>query len=156
MKLLLLTQGKTKQAFIREGLLFYAERLSHYAPFELLEVPELTERGLSKEQQKAREAERLLAKIPRDAYVVMLDEGGKSLRSQDFAKFIEARQNSAVKHLVFVVGGPYGHGQALRERANQSLSLSAMTFPHDLVRLLFTEQLYRAFSILRNEPYHHE
>lgn len=156
MKLVLLTLGKTKQAFIREGLLFYAERLAHYTSFELVEVPELAERGLTKEAQCAREAEVLLAKIPRGAYVVMLDEGGKSLRSVELARFIETRQNAATKHLVFVVGGPYGHGPTLRERADLSLSLSAMTFPHDLVRLLFSEQLYRAFSILRKEPYHHE
>lgn len=154
MKLSLLVIGKTKQPFVREGLLHYAERLRHYAPFEIVELPEAAVRGATPPRDD--EARRLVEKLPRGAFVVALDEHGKAFSSAALARLIEERRNAATQAMAFLVGGPYGHGEAVRRRADLTLSLSLMTFPHDLVRLLFAEQLYRAHTILRGEPYHHE
>ncbi len=155
MKIVLAAIGKTQQPFVREGLAFYAERLKRYAKVELLELPDAKKSAPTPKLQKEQEAAQLLKAIPPTATVVALDEHGASFGSEAFADFLQKRMNAGGKELVFAVGGPYGHGPALLERAQSRLSLSSMTFPHDLVRLVFFEQLYRAFTILKNEPYHH-
>jgi len=156
-KISLVTIGKTKQAFVKEGLQFYQKRLKRYTSYNIVEIPEV--KGAAKMDRttlKAKESSNLLGSLPDNAILVALDEHGKSFRSMDFAKFLQQMMNQSTKHLVFAVGGAYGHDDALLKKAHTKVSLSDMTFPHDLIRLIFTEQLYRAFAILKNEPYHHE
>ncbi|MDR1764065.1 MAG: 23S rRNA (pseudouridine(1915)-N(3))-methyltransferase RlmH [Dysgonamonadaceae bacterium] len=156
MKIQLLVSGKTTQDFVKEGLDEYCARLKHYFPFEMKVVPELKNAGnLSFEQQKEKEGELLLKNFQPDDFVALLDERGSSFTSLKFAGWIEKKQASA-RRLVFVVGGPYGFSEKVYQRANEKISLSKMTFSHQIVRLLFIEQLYRAATILNNEPYHHE
>ncbi|MCE1202342.1 MAG: 23S rRNA (pseudouridine(1915)-N(3))-methyltransferase RlmH [Bacteroidia bacterium] len=157
MKILLLMIGKTDASWLSEGLMHYEKRIRHYMPFELQVIPDLKNRKqLSEAEQKQAEAMLLMQALQATDELVLLDENGKQLTSRAFAGFIEKMQLQSVKRLVFVIGGPYGFGEAVRKRANHMLSLSEMTFPHQLVRLIFIEQLYRACTILRNEPYHHD
>ena len=134
----------------------YAERIGHYMPFELLTIPELKNtKNLSEEQQKQAEGELILRQLQPQDTVVLLDEHGQELRSVELASWLDRKRNTA-RRLVFVIGGPYGFSQAVYSRANEQLSLSRLTFSHQMVRLVFTEQLYRTCSIIKGEPYHHE
>ncbi len=135
----------------------YGKRVNHYIPFEMRMVPDLKNRKkLSEKEQKSEEAQRLLKTLQPLDYVVLLDDKGKQFRSTEFAHYIEQKSHSVPKQLIFVVGGPYGFAPEMYERAAETISLSKMTFTHQMVRLVFTEQLYRAMTITHNEPYHHE
>ena len=156
MKTVLLQVGKTVNKHFIAGIDDYAERISHYMPFEIVTIPELRNtKNLSEEQQKTTEGDLILRQIQPSDTVVLLDEHGKELRSVDYARWLEQKQQTA-RRLVFVIGGPYGFSEAVYARANEKLSLSKMTFSHQMVRLIFVEQLYRAMTIMRGEPYHHE
>ncbi len=156
MKTVLTVVGKTTNKHIVACINDYVERIGHYMPFTLNVIPELKNtKSLSEQQQKEREGELILSALQAGDVVVLLDEHGKELRSVDFARWLERKQQSA-RRLVFVIGGPYGFSPAVYQRADEQLSLSKMTFSHQMVRLVFTEQLYRACTIIRGEPYHHE
>ena len=156
MKTVLLQVGKTVNKHFIAGIDDYVERISHYMPFEVVTIPELRNtKNLSEEQQKTTEGDLILRQIQPSDTVVLLDEHGKELRSVDYARWLEQKQQTA-RRLVFVIGGPYGFSEAVYARANDKLSLSKMTFSHQMVRLIFTEQLYRACTIIKGEPYHHE
>jgi 23S rRNA (pseudouridine1915-N3)-methyltransferase len=156
MKISLLCISKTTEAYLQEGIRIYENRLQHYCKYQRLEIPDLkNSKNLSFEQQKQKEAELILAKISPSDFVVLLDENSKELDSVQFSKELNKWMNQSTAHVVFVIGGPYGFHASIYERANLKLSLSKLTFSHQMVRLFFTEQLYRAFSILRGEPYHH-
>ena len=156
MKTVLLQVGKTVNKHFIAGIDDYAERISHYMPFEIVTIPELRNtKNLSEEQQKTTEGDLILRQIQPSDTLVLLDEHGKELRSVDYARWLEQKQQTA-RRLVFVIGGPYGFSEAVYARANEKLSLSKMTFSHQMVRLIFTEQLYRACTIIKGEPYHHE
>lgn len=156
MKVTLLTVGKTDVAWVKQGLTLYSERLSHYVPFCVTEIPELKKvSSLSREQIKQREGELILKAVKPADDVVLLDERGKQYSSLEWADVI-GKKLVAGKDIVFVIGGAYGFSEAVYQRANGSVSLSKMTFSHQMVRTIFTEQLYRAFTILKGEPYHHE
>jgi len=156
MKTVLTVVGKTTNKHIVACINDYVERIGHYMPFTLNVIPELKNtKSLSEQQQKEREGELVLGTLQAGDVVVLLDEHGRELRSVDFARWLERKQLSA-RRLVFVIGGPYGFSPAVYQRADEQLSLSKMTFSHQMVRLVFTEQLYRACTIIRGEPYHHE
>ncbi len=156
MKTALILVGKTNDTHLQAIINDYAERITHYMPFEIIIIPELKNtKSLSEEQQKVREGELIMKQLTAQDTVILLDERGKQYRSLDFAKWIEKQQLTA-RRLVFVIGGPYGFSPAIYDRANGKISLSAMTFSHQLVRTIFTEQLYRACTIIKGEPYHHE
>jgi 23S rRNA (pseudouridine1915-N3)-methyltransferase len=155
-KTVLILVGKTVNKHFVAGIDDYAERISHYMPFEIVTIPELRNtKNLSEEQQKSAEGDLILRQIQASDTVVLLDEHGKEFRSIDYARWLTQKQQSA-RRLVFVIGGPYGFSEAVYARANEKLSLSKMTFSHQMVRLIFTEQLYRACTIIKGEPYHHE
>jgi ribosomal RNA large subunit methyltransferase H len=157
MKLLLLVVGRTVDKHLSTLIDDYTGRIKHYMPFELEVIPELKNaKSLSFEQQKEREGELLLRSMKDGDAVWLLDEGGREFRSIEFAAFLDRQHSSGARRLVFVVGGPYGFSPAIYARANGKISLSRLTFSHQMVRLFFTEQLYRAMTILRGEPYHHE
>lgn len=157
MKITLAVIGKTEVGFVRQGIEEYVKRLQYYVTFNIQYIGDVRNtRNMSEAQQKAAEGKALLATLEASDYVVLLDEHGSERTSMDFSQWLERRMASGSKRLVFVVGGPYGFSQDVYQRANEKMSLSKMTFPHELVRLIFVEQLYRAFTILRNEPYHHE
>lgn len=157
MKITLLTVGKTDVAWVKAGLDTYVSRLKHYVGFELVEIPELKNAAsLSREQIKLKEGEQLLHRLKASDQVVLLDEHGRQFRSVEFASWLQDRMSRSSGDLVFVIGGAYGFSPAVYERASSKLSLSEMTFSHQMVRTIFAEQLYRAFSIIRGEPYHHE
>jgi 23S rRNA (pseudouridine1915-N3)-methyltransferase len=156
MKISLFCISKTTEAYLQEGISIYENRLQHYCKYQRTEIPDLkNSKNLSFEQQKQKEAELILAKISPSDFVVLLDENGKELDSVQFSKELNKWMNQSTAHVVFVIGGPYGFHASVYDRANLKLSLSKLTFSHQMVRLFFTEQLYRAFSILRGEPYHH-
>lgn len=157
MKITLLTVGKTDVRWVREGLDLYISRLSHYIPFVLDEIPELKNvSALSKDQIKDREGELILKKIRPTDDVILLDEHGREWRSIEFASVLEEKISRGGRDMVFVTGGAYGFSDDVYARANSKMSLSRMTFSHQMVRTVFAEQLYRAFTIMRGEPYHHE
>ncbi|MBP7781263.1 MAG: 23S rRNA (pseudouridine(1915)-N(3))-methyltransferase RlmH [Paludibacteraceae bacterium] len=157
MKVILLTVGKTNEINFINSISDYQKRLKFYIPFELIELPELRNtKSLSEEQQKQREGEMLLQAIDAADDVVLLDDKGSEYTSMQFSAFMQRKMAGGSKRLVFVVGGPYGFSPAVYSRANGKISLSRMTFSHQMVRLIFVEQLYRAMTILRGEPYHHE
>ena len=156
MKTVLILVGKTVNKHFVAGINDYAGRIVHYMPFDIVTIPELRQtKSLSEEQQKAAEGELILKQIQPSDTVVLLDEHGKELRSVEFARWLAQRQQTA-RRLVFVIGGPYGFSPDIYARANEQLSLSRLTFSHQMVRLVFTEQLYRACTIIKGEPYHHE
>lgn len=156
MKITLLLIGKTEDAYLREGISKYLNRLRHYARIDFVEIPELKNtKALTQEQQKAKEAELILKKILPTDHVILLDENGVQLTSQQFANYLDKKAVSSVNNLVFIIGGPYGFDQSVYQRANDKISLSRMTFSHQMVRLFFAEQLYRAYTIIKGEPYHH-
>lgn len=156
MKITLLVVGKTTDAHIEILIQEYQKRLTHYLPFALQVIPELKyTKALTPDQQKQAEGELILRAITPSTDLVLLDEYGKEFRSVEFADYVQKRMSSG-RDVVFVVGGPYGFSNAVYQRANGKISLSKMTFSHQMVRLFFVEQIYRAMTILRGEPYHHE
>lgn len=157
MKITLLVVGKTEASYLIEGITLYQKRLEHYIPFSMSTIPALkSTKAFSELQQKQKEGELILAQLKPTDSVFLLDEGGKQFSSVGFASFIEKQSVSGARNLVFIVGGPYGFSEQVYQRANGSVSLSAMTFSHQMVRLVFIEQLYRAMTILKGEPYHHQ
>jgi 23S rRNA (pseudouridine1915-N3)-methyltransferase len=157
MKVKFVCIGKTGKDFLSQGENEYLNRLKHYVAIERIELPDLKHAAkLSTEQIKEQEGKELLTKIQVADLLVLLDERGKELSSVQFADFMQQRFNSGVKNLVFFVGGAYGFSQEVYDRANFKLSLSKMTFSHQMIRMIFFEQLYRAMTILKGEPYHHE
>lgn len=156
MKTILILVGKTTDKHFQAGISDYAARIGHYMPFDIVTIPELKNaKSLSEEQQKTAEGELILKQIQPQDTVVLLDEHGKELRSVELARWLEQKKATA-RRLVFVIGGPYGFSPAVYGRANEQLSLSKLTLSHQMVRLVFTEQIYRACTIIRGEPYHHE
>ena len=157
MHITLLTVGKTDISWVREGLGLYVSRLCHYVPFTLTEIPELKNvSALDPSQIKTREGELILKALKPSDDVILLDERGKEYRSLEFSSMLENKMSRDGRDIVFVVGGAYGFSQKVYERADGKISLSKMTFSHQIVRTIFAEQLYRAFTIMRGEPYHHE
>ena len=157
MKISLVTVGKTDVKWVREGLDLYVSRLSHYVPFTLDEIPELKNASsLTHDQIKEREGELVLKRIKDSDEVILLDERGKELRSVELASWLEDKMARSGRDLVLVIGGAYGFSGKVYDRADSKLSLSRMTFSHQMVRTIFAEQLYRAFTIIKGEPYHHE
>lgn len=157
MKMTLLTVGKTDVSWVRDGLDLYGSRLRHYVPWSVVEIPELKGvSALSRSEIKDREGQRILAALKPADQVYLLDEHGREFRSLEFAAFLEERMSRGGGDLVFVIGGSYGFSPEVYARATGKISLSKMTFSHQMVRTIFAEQLYRAFTILRNEPYHNE
>lgn len=149
--------GKTDERYLEEGIQKYADRIVHYIPYELLVFPDpKNRRSLSPEQQKKLEGEMILAKLQNGDEVILLDEKGKQPSSRGFSEILEKQMLSGVKRLIFVIGGPYGFSPELYARAQGKLSLSAMTFSHQMVRLIFVEQLYRALTIIKGEQYHND
>ena len=156
MKTELIVVGRTVNKHFIAGIADYSERIGHYMPFSITTIPELKNtKSLTEEQQKQAEGEQILKLIQPSDTVVLLDEHGHEFRSMELASWLEQKRNTA-RRLVFVIGGPYGFSQAVYSRANEKISLSKMTFSHQMVRLIFTEQLYRACTIIKGEPYHHE
>lgn len=157
MKISLFVVGKTNHNYLSPGIDDYTKRINHYIPFNIQYIADAKNtKNLSQAQQKQAEGQNLLNAFDKSDYVVLLDERGKGFTSKDFSSFIEKKMQTVAKRLVFVVGGPYGFSEDIYQRANEKISLSKMTFPHDLIRLIFTEQLYRSFTIMNNEPYHHD
>ncbi|MBQ2111888.1 MAG: 23S rRNA (pseudouridine(1915)-N(3))-methyltransferase RlmH [Bacteroidales bacterium] len=157
MKITLLTVGKTDKDWVRQGLDIYVSRLKHYIPFSIVEIPELKNAAaMSKEQIKTKEGELILKNIRPTDDVILLDERGKEFSSVELAKIIQDKISYVGKDIVYVIGGAYGFSDAVYQRADSKLSLSRMTFSHQMVRAIFAEQIYRAFTIMRGEPYHHE
>ncbi len=155
MKIRLLTLGKTADEWAKEGIAVFEKRLKHYCTFNMEEyvIPGL--KGLNQEQQKTAEGKFILSKIGTGERMILLDENGASMSSEKFAEWINKQQNSGVKSIVFIVGGPFGFSEEIYKAAAAKISLSSMTFTHQMVRLFFTEQLYRSFTILKGEKYHH-
>lgn len=157
MKITLLTVGKTDKDWVKQGLDIYLARLRHYIPFSIIEIPELRNTSsLSREQIKDKEGELILKTLKPTDDVMLLDERGKEYSSVEFARLLKDKINYAGKDIVFIIGGAYGFSEAVYQRANGKMSLSRMTFSHQMVRAIFAEQIYRAFTIIRGEPYHHE
>jgi len=155
-KTLLIVVGKTTDKHFQAGIADYMERIGHYMPFDIVVIPELKNtKSLSEEQQKSAEGELIMKQLQASDTVVLLDEHGREYRSVEFARWLQQKQNT-VRRLVFVIGGPYGFSPVVYQRANEQLSLSKMTFSHQMIRLVFTEQVYRACTIIKGEPYHHE
>ncbi|MDQ3072605.1 MAG: 23S rRNA (pseudouridine(1915)-N(3))-methyltransferase RlmH [Bacteroidota bacterium] len=156
MKVSFIAIGKTDETYLREGISQYVKRLVHYLTFEYIELPlPKVKAGASSTQKQEAEKTELLKLLKLNDFLVLLDDKGKTHTSMQFAKFIQQRFNDVPGNLVFLVGGAFGFHKEIYERANAQLSLSSLTFTHQMVRLIFLEQLYRAMTILRNEPYHH-
>ena len=157
MKATLLVVGKTVDPHFIASINEYVQRTRHYLSLDLEVIPELKNtKNLSSAQQKAKEGELILKALQPGDYVVLLDEHGKELRSLEFAQWIQKKMVSVAKRLIFIVGGPYGFSEEIYQVAQEKISLSKMTFSHQMIRLIFVEQIYRAMTILNNEPYHHE
>ena len=157
MKILLLVVGKTTESYFSEAIKEYSERLRHYISFDMEVIPDLKNmKKLSFDQQKEKEADQIFKFLQSGDYLVLLDERGKEYSSVQFAAYIERKTHVVPKRLVFIVGGPYGFSSRVYKAANEKISLSKMTFSHQMIRMIFVEQLYRAMTILNNEPYHHE
>lgn len=157
MTLELIVIGKTDSEEVAALVGMYARRVNHYCKFTVTTLPDVRgTRSMTVRQQRTAEGEAILRQLSQGDYVVLLDERGEEMRSVEFALWLQKRLNSGVKRLVLVIGGPYGFSDEVYARADAKLSLSRMTFSHQIVRAIFAEQIYRAFTILRNEPYHHE
>lgn len=157
MNIKLLTIGKTDNKALQTLIDEYLKRLSFYVKFDLEIIPDIKNvKNLSEAQQKEKEGELILSKLTPTDQLVLLDEGGKRFSSVGFSDELQKKMNSGIKTLVFVIGGPYGFSPQVYAKAQGKISLSDMTFSHQMVRLFFIEQVYRAFTILRNEPYHHQ
>jgi len=156
MKIVFLLVGSTDKNYLQEGVADYQKRLIHYLPFEIRVIPDIrNSRHLSAEQQMEREGKAILDQVSTGDELVLLDVAGVEFSSTGLAAWIEKKMVAGTRQLIFAVGGPYGFSEAVYKRADSKLSLSRLTFPHQLVRLLFIEQLYRAMTIIRGEPYHH-
>ena len=156
MTITLLTVGKTDVNWVKEGLDVYTSRLGHYVPFSVVEIPELKKvKALSQQQIKEKEGALILKQLSAQDSLILLDERGPQYSSVEFARYLEKQLGSGARSLVCVVGGAYGFSESVYQRAQGMLSLSKMTFSHQMVRTIFAEQLYRAFTILKGEPYHH-
>lgn len=157
MQVTLLCIGKTGKKFLEDGEQEYLKRLRHYISFQLQIIPDIKQaKSLSESQIKQREGELILEKISPGDTLILLDEKGKEYSSLEFSAYLQDQFNRGGKHIYFVVGGPYGFSNAVYQRSNGMISLSQMTFSHQMIRLFFIEQVYRAMTILRNEPYHHQ
>lgn len=157
MQIKLIVVGKTDSRAIQELIDEYVKRLGFYIKFEFEIIPDLkNSKSLSESSQKEKEGELILKKLQNSDELILLDENGKQFSSVDFSDYLQKKMNSGLKQLVFVIGGPYGFSEAIYQRANGKISLSKMTFSHQMVRIFFIEQVYRAYTILRNEPYHHQ
>jgi 23S rRNA (pseudouridine1915-N3)-methyltransferase len=157
MKIVLITIGKTSEKYLIEGIYQYKNRLKHYTNFEMMEIPNIkNSKNLSEAELMKKEGELILKQIQNSDHLVLLDDKGKDFTSPRFAQKLQQWMLSGKKRIVFVVGGAYGFSEEIYKRGNEELSLSKMTFSHQMVRLFFVEQIYRAFTILNNEPYHHE
>ena len=156
MQIKLLAIGKTDDKRLAELINLYQSRLKHYIKFDLDIIPDIKNvKNLSEAQQKEKEGQLILKKLSPTDVLILLDENGKQFSSVAFSEFLQKKMNSGIKQLVFVIGGPYGFSQEVYKKAQGKVSLSAMTFSHQMIRLFMVEQLYRAFTILKNEPYHH-
>ena len=157
MKVKLICCGKTVDSFLVQGELNYQKRLKHYFSFERIDLPDLKNtKNLTIEQIKEEEAKRILKEIQPNQELILLDERGKTFSSVEFSSFLTTQFNYNQRDLVFLIGGPYGFSDGIQERCNIKISLSKMTFSHQMVRMIFLEQLYRAATIMKGEPYHHE
>lgn len=157
MKIQLILTGKTNSSFIIEGFNEYEKRIKRYLKFESIIIPDLKNtKSFTAAELKEKEADLQLKVLEKCDFIVLLDDKGKEFTSSGFADYINRRAVSGIKTLAFVIGGPYGFSERIYKQANEKISLSKMTFSHQIVRVLFAEQLYRAFTILNNEPYHHE
>ena len=157
MKITLLTVGKTDKDWVKQGLDIYTSRLKHYISFTISEIPELKNvSALTKEQIKAKEGDPILKSIRPADDVILLDEHGKEFTSTGFASFLQKKMALEGRDIVFIIGGAYGFSEEVYKRSNSKISLSQMTFSHQMVRAIFAEQIYRAFTIMKGEPYHHE
>jgi len=157
MKIFLLVIGKTDETYLQKGIDIFLKRIPHYISFEMKVIPDLkNSKNLSEDQQKEKEGELILQQLSTSDELFLLDEQGIEVSSVEFARFLEKKMISGIKRLVFVIGGPYGFSGSIYSRANGKVSLSKMTFSHQMVRLIFLEQLYRAMTILKGEPYHHQ
>lgn len=157
MKITLILNGKTEDDYLQKGISIFEQRLKHYLSFESIVIPALKNtKALSVDQQKQKEGELVLKNLQPSDRLILLDENGKEYTSVQFSTFLQQQMNSGIKNLVLVVGGPYGFSEELYKRANGKISLSKMTFSHQMVRLFLVEQVYRAMTILKNEPYHHQ
>jgi 23S rRNA (pseudouridine1915-N3)-methyltransferase len=157
MKLTLLLVGKTDEKYLQEGIERYAKRLKHYIDFNIEVIPDIRKgKSISSDRQKFLEGELILSRLNPSGELHLFDENGKTMTSREFAEFIQKKMASGLKELMLVIGGPYGFGEEVYKKSVSSVSLSRMTFSHQLARLLCIEQLYRAFTILKGEPYHHD
>lgn len=157
MKITLLVIGKTSSSYLRDGIDNYTRRIGYYVPFDLKILPDIKNtKSLTEERQKVLEGEAFMSIMRPGDYVVLLDERGREMTSRQFSDFISEKMTRLPGQLFFVIGGPYGFSEDMYRRANDKLSLSRMTFSHEMVRLFFVEQIYRAMTILRGEPYHHD
>ncbi|WP_010136570.1 23S rRNA (pseudouridine(1915)-N(3))-methyltransferase RlmH [Ochrovirga pacifica] len=157
MKILLLAVGKTDDSNLNQLIQTYQNRLQHYIKFDFEIIPDLKNvKNLSENQQKEKEGLMILKKLTATDQLILLDEKGKDFTSMRFADYLQKKMNAGIKQLVFVIGGPYGFSEAVYQKAQGKISLSKMTFSHQMIRLFMVEQLYRGFTILKNEPYHHE
>ncbi|MDN3707556.1 23S rRNA (pseudouridine(1915)-N(3))-methyltransferase RlmH [Myroides ceti] len=157
MNIKLLAIGKTDNKSLQALIDDYTKRLSFYIKFDMEIIPDIKNaKNLSENQQKEKEGEMILSKINTTDQLILLDENGKSFTSMGFSEELQKKMNSGIKTLVFVIGGPYGFSEEVYKKANGKISLSEMTFSHQMIRLFFIEQLYRGFTILKNEPYHHQ
>ncbi len=157
MNIRLLTIGKTDNKSLQTLIEDYTKRLSFYVKFDLEIIPDIKNvKNLSEAQQKEKEGELILSKITPTDHLILLDENGKTFSSVGFSDFLQKKMNAGTKTLVFVIGGPYGFSETVYQKAQGKVSLSEMTFSHQMVRLFVIEQIYRGFTILRNEPYHHQ
>ena len=157
MQITIIAIGKTDKSELEELISVYEKRLKHYIKFQLEIIPDIKNRkNLSEAQQKEKEGELILGQLQPTDTLILLDEKGKQYTSVDFAQFLQKKMNSGIKNLVFVIGGPYGFSDTVYAKSSGKISLSKMTFSHQMVRLFIVEQIYRGFTILRNEPYHHQ
>lgn len=157
MKIELAVIGKTSIGYLKQGIDEYIKRLKHYVPFEIKYIDDIKNtKNISEDQQKRTEGAKILSLLDKSDFVVLLDEHGKEYTSIQYSNYIQKRMLSGAKKVVFVIGGPYGFSQEVYDRANDKISFSKMTFNHEMIRLIFTEQLYRAYTIINHESYHHE
>lgn len=157
MKIELAVIGKTSIGYLKQGIDEYIKRLKHYVPFEIKYIDDIKNtKNISEDQQKRTEGAKILSLLDKSDFVVLLDEHGKEYTSIQYSNYIQKRMLSGAKKVVFVIGGPYGFSQEVYDRANDKISFSKMTFNHEMIRLIFTEQLYRAYTIINHEPYHHK
>ncbi|MBO5748467.1 MAG: 23S rRNA (pseudouridine(1915)-N(3))-methyltransferase RlmH [Muribaculaceae bacterium] len=157
MEISLIVIGKTNARYLQEGIDEYIKRLKHYIPYSITVLPDIKNtKKLTEEQQKEAEGKLMLDALKPGDCLVLLDERGKEFTSVAFADYLQRKMNAGLRRLVFVIGGPYGFSQSVYDRADEKISLSKMTFSHEMIRLFFTEQVYRAMTIQRGEPYHHQ